>query len=132
MYVSRSHCKSFTWECSGVLFACRSAKHTITLLAFQYYAQVNLYVLKLSKQRFKTTYKVVSDRNVNNQYMLIKMSQIICFFNKCVLFLLQSVSITTTVVSSNPAHCEVYSIQLYVIKFASSVVLSGYSGFLHQ
>jgi len=31
----------------------------------------------------------------------------------------QSVSITTKVVSSNPIHSEVYSIQLYVIKFVS-------------
>ena len=30
---------------------------------------------------------------------------------------LQSVPITTNVVSSNPAHGEVYSIQHYVIKF---------------
>jgi hypothetical protein len=31
----------------------------------------------------------------------------------------QSVPITTNVVSSNPAHGEVYSIQHYVIKFVS-------------
>ena len=38
------------------------------------------------------------------------------------------------VVSSNPAHGEVYSIQHYLIKFVSdlSVVFYGYSGFLHQ
>jgi hypothetical protein len=35
--------------------------------------------------------------------------------------------ITIKVVSSNPVHCEVYSIQPYVIKF---VDFSGYSGFL--
>jgi hypothetical protein len=34
---------------------------------------------------------------------------------------MQSVSITTNVVSSNPAHGEVYSIQLYVIKFVSDL-----------
>jgi hypothetical protein len=40
----------------------------------------------------------------------------------------QSVSITTNVVSSNPVHGEVYSIQHYVIKFVSNL---GYvSGFL--
>jgi len=40
----------------------------------------------------------------------------------------QSVPITNKVVSSNPAHGEVYSIQLYVIKFVRSMVLSRYSG----
>ena len=35
----------------------------------------------------------------------------------------QSVPITTTVVSSNPAHGDVYSIQLYVIKFVSDLSL---------
>jgi hypothetical protein len=46
----------------------------------------------------------------------------------------QSVPITTEVVSSNPAHGEVYSIQHYVIKFVCdlSVVFSRYSGFLQQ
>jgi len=34
---------------------------------------------------------------------------------------LQSVPITTKVVSLNPAHSEVYSIQYYVIKFASDL-----------
>jgi hypothetical protein len=46
---------------------------------------------------------------------------------------MQSVPITINVVSSNPAYGEVYSIQLYVIKFVGrSVVSTGYSGFLHQ
>ena len=51
---------------------------------------------------------------------------------------MQSVPITTKVVSSNPAKGKVYSIQHYVIKFVSDlrqvwlVVFSGYSGFLHQ
>jgi hypothetical protein len=44
--------------------------------------------------------------------------------------------ITTDVVSSNPVHGVVYSIQHYVIKFVSalrrSVVFSGYSDFLHM
>ena len=40
--------------------------------------------------------------------------------------LVQSVPITTEVVSSNPAHGEVYSIQDYVNKFVSDF------GFLHQ
>ena len=47
----------------------------------------------------------------------------------------QSVTITTKVVSSNPVHGEVYSIQLYVIKFVAcgrSVVFSGDSDLLHQ
>ena len=41
---------------------------------------------------------------------------------------------TTCATSSNPADGEVCSIQYYVIKFVSdlSVVVSGYSGFLHQ
>ena len=41
---------------------------------------------------------------------------------------MQSVPITTKVVSSNPFHGEVYSIQLYVIKFVSD--LRQISGFL--
>jgi len=41
---------------------------------------------------------------------------------------MQSVPITTKVVSSNPAHGEVYSIQLYVIKFV--IDLGQVSGFL--
>jgi hypothetical protein len=48
---------------------------------------------------------------------------------------LQSVPITTKVVSMNPALGEVYTIQHYVVKFVNdlrSVVFSGYSGFLHQ
>jgi hypothetical protein len=40
----------------------------------------------------------------------------------------QSVPITTTVVSSNPVHSEVYSIQNYVIKFVSDLQQVG--GFL--
>jgi hypothetical protein len=42
----------------------------------------------------------------------------------------QSVSITTKVVSLNPVHGDVYPIQHYVIKFVSDLlmVLSGYSG----
>jgi hypothetical protein len=46
---------------------------------------------------------------------------------------MQSVPITTNVVSSNPAHGEVYSIQLYVIKFVSDLrqvggFLTGWTG----
>jgi hypothetical protein len=41
---------------------------------------------------------------------------------------MQSVPITTNVVSSNPAHGEVYSIQHYVIKFVSDLRQVG--GFL--
>jgi len=44
--------------------------------------------------------------------------------------------ITTKVVSSNPAHDGVYSIQHYVIKFVSDLRQVGgflrYTGFLHQ
>ena len=36
-------------------------------------------------------------------------------------FTVQSVPITTHVVSSNPVHGEVYSIQHYVIKFVSDL-----------
>jgi len=51
--------------------------------------------------------------------------------------LMQSVPITTTkVVSLNPVHDEVYSIQHCVIKFACDLLQVGgflwYSGFLHQ
>ena len=42
----------------------------------------------------------------------------------------QSVPITAKVVSSNPAKGEVYSMQLYVIKFVSD--LRQVCGFLHQ
>ena len=47
---------------------------------------------------------------------------------------LQSVSITTKVVSSKPAHGEVHSIKHNVIQFVSdrSVFFSKYSGFLYQ
>jgi hypothetical protein len=46
----------------------------------------------------------------------------------------QSVPFTATVVSLNPTHGEVYSIQHYVIKFVTDMrqVGSGYSGFLYQ
>ena len=43
---------------------------------------------------------------------------------------MQSVSITTKVVSSNPAYGEVCSTQHYVIKFVSDLQQVG--GFLHQ
>ena len=42
----------------------------------------------------------------------------------------QSVPITTKVVSSNPVHDEVYPMQPYVIKFVSN--LRQICGFLHQ
>ena len=49
---------------------------------------------------------------------------------------IHSVPITTTVVSSNPDHGEVYSIQLHVIKFSVAcnrvMVFSGWFDFLHQ
>ena len=41
---------------------------------------------------------------------------------------IQSVPIATNVVSSNPAHCEMYLIQHYVIKFVSDLWQVG--GFL--
>jgi hypothetical protein len=41
---------------------------------------------------------------------------------------MQSVHITTNIVSSNPVHDKVYSIQLYVIKFVSDLWQDG--GFL--
>jgi hypothetical protein len=43
----------------------------------------------------------------------------------------QSEPITTKVVSSNPVHGEVYSIQHYVIKFVIDLVFYGYSDILH-
>jgi len=53
-----------------------------------------------------------------------------------ILPLVQSVPITTKVVSSNTVHDEVYSIQDYVMKFASDLrqisVFSGHSSFLYQ
>jgi len=49
---------------------------------------------------------------------------------------MQSLSIATKVVISNPAHSEVYSIQHYRIKLSvtcgRSVVFHRYSGFLDQ
>jgi len=48
----------------------------------------------------------------------------------------QSVSITTKVVSSNPVHGEVYFIHIMSWSLSvtcdRSVVFTGYSGFLHQ
>jgi hypothetical protein len=41
-----------------------------------------------------------------------------------------TVPITTKVLSSNPVHGEVYSIQYYVIKFVNEFRQAG--GFLHQ
>jgi len=53
-----------------------------------------------------------------------------------VIVTVQSVPITTKVLSSNPAHGEVYSIQGYVIKLSMtcerSVVFSRYCDFLYQ
>jgi hypothetical protein len=43
---------------------------------------------------------------------------------------MQSVPITTNVVSLNPAHGEVYSIQLYVIKIVSDLWKVSALGFL--
>jgi hypothetical protein len=47
----------------------------------------------------------------------------------------QSVPITTNIVSSNPAHDEVYSINVMLYNLPvtcdRSMVFSGYSGFLH-
>ena len=49
---------------------------------------------------------------------------------------MQLVPITTNVVSSNPAHGEVYPVQHYVIEFVNDLrqvcTFSVYSGFLHQ
>jgi hypothetical protein len=49
---------------------------------------------------------------------------------------MHSAPITTNVLSSNPAHDEIYSIQHYVIKFVSDFRqadgILGYFGFLHQ
>ena len=51
------------------------------------------------------------------------------------MIVVQSMPITTKVVSSNPAHGEVYLIQHYVLNLSvtcdMSVVFTGYSGFLH-
>jgi hypothetical protein len=50
--------------------------------------------------------------------------------------LMQSVPITTNILSLNPAHVEVYSVQHFVINLSVTcgkcVVFSGYSGFLHK
>ena len=43
----------------------------------------------------------------------------------------QLVSITTKVVSSNPVHLEVYSIQYYVIKFVIDLRQIGFLRVLH-
>ena len=50
---------------------------------------------------------------------------------------LQSVTINTNVVSTNPTHARMYSIQHFVIKFVSNLrqigfYFSSYSDFLHQ
>ena len=50
--------------------------------------------------------------------------------------LMQSVPITTNILSLNPAHVEVYSIQHFVINVSVTcgrcVAFSGYPGFLHK
>jgi hypothetical protein len=55
-------------------------------------------------------------------------------YNQLIKLPVQSVPITTKVVSSNPVHGEVYSIQHYVIKFDSDLWQVGgflrYSNFL--
>jgi hypothetical protein len=55
------------------------------------------------------------------------LSNVIVFYLKNVK-LLKSVPITTNIVSSNPTHSELYSIQEYVIKFGSELRQDG--GFL--
>jgi len=81
---------------------------------------------------------------LNNNHSLIKQAQISpvlrsseYWWRHGVIYDYQSVPITINVVSLNPTNGKVYSIQLYVIKFVSdlqlrSVVISRYSGFLHQ
>ena len=62
-----------------------------------------------------------------------------CVFCIAWLYTMHFVSITTTVLNSNPAYGEVYMylMQHYVIKFVTDLasgrllVFSGYSGFLH-
>jgi len=53
--------------------------------------------------------------------------------------MVQSVTITTKIVSSNSSHGDAYSLQLYMIKFVSYlrqvcgfIWVHLYSGFLHQ
>ena len=45
---------------------------------------------------------------------------------------MQSVSITTEAVSSNPDHVKVYSTRLYVIKFVSDWLQNGGSVWVHR
>ena len=75
---------------------------------------------------------------VNIKFILLQ-AFLYCFTGPSVVIVLdlqlpmRSVPITTNIVSSSPAHSEVYLIQHYVIKFLvtcdRSVV---FSGFLHQ
>jgi hypothetical protein len=55
--------------------------------------------------------------------MWVGVHKIVC--RLCLSLPVQSVPIITKVVSSNPAHGEVYSIQRYVIKFVNDLQLDG-------
>ena len=71
-------------------------------------------------------------RHIRIRYLPIYLAETVVIIRQLDLQLpMQSVHITTKVVSSNPAHSEVHSIRYYVLKFVSDLrqvgVFSGIS-----
>ena len=83
----------------------------------------SIIALALMKKRFKS----LGDFQEQNNYSLSSLKWD-CMVGGLITILIQSVPITAKVVSLNPVHGEVYSIQHYVIKFVSD--LGQVSGFL--
>ena len=79
---------------------------------------------------FEAHFKIV-EKKIKIMSLVFSMS--IVYYYYCIP---RPMPITTKVVSSNPIHGKVYSIQHYVIKFVSDLRqvggFSGYSSFLHQ
>jgi len=72
----------------------------------------------------------------NNEFQIVKFTKKYNFYLLDLQLPVQSVPITNNIVSSNPAHGEVYLIQHYVTKFVSDLRQVGdflqVLGFLHQ
>ena len=117
------------------------AKHLTKLMVFM--GDQNKQVINLLSLNIR--YKMVISYGMKNKctdlimYPLHKYSSAIMamiVWQLDLQLLVQSVPITTKVVSLNPIHGKVYSIQHYVINLSvtcdRSVVFSGYSSFFHQ
>ena len=100
-------------------------KHTYSLI--EYNVWTDLY----SKEKAKCTkhfYFVVSKKIIYLHVHYLRTGAVKVVWWLDLELPMQSVAITTNVVSSNPTHGDVYSIQHYVIKFVS--ILQQVSGFL--